>query len=222
MQARTDIPTVPASRRGRHADPDKQVAILRAAKHLFSMAGFDRTSMDAIALEANVSKPTIYSKFGNKERLFKATLHSLMQDMPTPAGLILQRTGTLSQRLHGIAQDTLRTATGPVMAGIHRMLALPRQSARLESRQIWNTYFQPYHDAMQSLLETEAAAAKLVIPDAACASSHFFGLVAGQPTIHMLIAGQQTLQEDEIHRYASVAVELFLRAHLPENRPRRN
>ncbi|QIK81692.1 helix-turn-helix transcriptional regulator [Lysobacter sp. HDW10] len=78
-------------------------AILRAAKRLFSEAGFDRTGMDAIAPEANVSKATIYAKFGNKERLFKATLLNLMQDMPTPAGLILRRTGPLSERLHEIA-----------------------------------------------------------------------------------------------------------------------
>lgn len=204
-----------AARSGRHADPRKDAAILRAAKRLFSKTGFDRTGMDAIALAANVSKPTIYSKFGNKERLFQTTLHSLMQDMPTPADLIGRRTGPLPERLHGIARDTLRIATGPVMAGIHRMLALPMQSARLESRQIWNTYFQPYHDAMRSLLETEATTAGLVIPDAADAASHFFGLVAGQPTLHMLIAGQRPLQEDEIQRHAGAAVDLFLRAHRP-------
>jgi TetR/AcrR family transcriptional repressor of mexJK operon len=204
-----------ASRRGRHADPDKATAILRAAKRLFPVAGFDRTGMDAIALEANVSKATIYSKFGNKERLFEATLHGLMQDMPTPAVLITQRTGTLPQRLHGIARDTLRIATGPVMAGIHRMLALPMQSARLEPGQFWNAYFQPCHDALRSLLDAEAAAAGLSIPDTARAASHFFGMVAGQPTIHMLIAGQRTLREDEIDLYATTAVELFLRAHVP-------
>lgn len=207
--------TATASRRGRHADPDKGVAILRAAKQLFSEVGFDRAGMDAIALEASVTKPTIYARFGNKEQLFKTTLRSLMQDMPTPTELITQRTGPLPQRLHRIARDTLRTAIGPVMMGIHRMLALPMQSARLESRQIWNNYFQPYHDAMQALLEAEAAAARLVIPDAAQAASHFFGLVAGQPTIHMLIAGQQMRREEDIERYADMAVELFLRAHMP-------
>ncbi|QIK81693.1 hypothetical protein G7069_08850 [Lysobacter sp. HDW10] len=46
---------------------------------------------------------------------------------------------------------------------------------------------------MQALLEADAATEKLVIPDVACSSSHFFGVVAGQPTIHMLIAGQRTL-----------------------------
>ncbi|MFO1435661.1 MAG: TetR/AcrR family transcriptional regulator [Gammaproteobacteria bacterium] len=56
---------------GRPKDPEKRDAILNAAARLFLEHGFDRTSMDAIANAAGVSKLTVYSHFDDKDGLFK-------------------------------------------------------------------------------------------------------------------------------------------------------
>ena len=45
-------------------------SILDAAKKVFFTKGFIKTSMDEIALEAEVSKPTVYSYFNTKDDLF--------------------------------------------------------------------------------------------------------------------------------------------------------
>jgi AcrR family transcriptional regulator len=49
-------------------------AMLDAATAVFGAQGFDRASMDAIAAEAGVTKPTLYARFGSKERLFEAAV----------------------------------------------------------------------------------------------------------------------------------------------------
>ncbi|WP_323746238.1 TetR/AcrR family transcriptional regulator [Catenulispora pinisilvae] len=52
----------------------KRRAVLAAARDLFVSQGVDRVSMDAVAARAQVSKATVYSHFGDKQRLFRAIL----------------------------------------------------------------------------------------------------------------------------------------------------
>lgn len=48
--------------------------MLDAAVEIFSVNGFHETSMDAIAAEAQISKPMLYLYYGSKEELFGACL----------------------------------------------------------------------------------------------------------------------------------------------------
>ncbi|MFI5914747.1 TetR/AcrR family transcriptional regulator [Dactylosporangium sp. NPDC051541] len=54
----------------RRRSEDKRSAILDAALRLFTTDGYDRTSVDAIAARAGVSKRTIYDHFIDKETVF--------------------------------------------------------------------------------------------------------------------------------------------------------
>lgn len=49
-------------------------SILDAATAVFAAEGFDRGNMDAIAARAGITKPTLYARFGSKERLFQAAV----------------------------------------------------------------------------------------------------------------------------------------------------
>ncbi len=56
----------------------KHERILDCAAGQFAQNGYAGTSVAQIALAANVGKPTIYAKYGNKEALFKAALESVL------------------------------------------------------------------------------------------------------------------------------------------------
>ena len=58
----------------REGSASKRAAILDAAGELFVSDGVDRTSMDAIAVRAQVSKRTIYDYYGDKHSLFVAVV----------------------------------------------------------------------------------------------------------------------------------------------------
>ena len=49
---------------------DKKELIISTARDLFTKYGYKKVSMDEIALEANVTKKTIYSYFTDKDTLF--------------------------------------------------------------------------------------------------------------------------------------------------------
>lgn len=50
---------------------DKRRAIVEAALRVFAQVGYAQASLDVIAAEAGVSKPTIYNHLGSKEKLFR-------------------------------------------------------------------------------------------------------------------------------------------------------
>jgi len=53
---------------------DKRQAIIDAALRVFAREGYGQASVDAIAAEAGVAKPTIYNHLGGKENLFRHVL----------------------------------------------------------------------------------------------------------------------------------------------------
>jgi len=90
--------------------------------------GFEATSMDAIALAAGVSKPTLYRYYQNKEALFIAVLEHLavghlsdhtllaLRDKPMQNLAILQEALTLW------AQETIKNLMHPTYIGLMRLL----------------------------------------------------------------------------------------------------
>jgi AcrR family transcriptional regulator len=59
----------PAPRIGRPRDPRRDAAIREAALSLIADVGYERTTVDAIAAAAGVSKPTIYRRWPGKHEL---------------------------------------------------------------------------------------------------------------------------------------------------------
>jgi TetR/AcrR family transcriptional repressor of mexJK operon len=112
----------------------KRERIHHAAQALFMQHGFEATSMDAIALAAAVSKPTLYRYYQNKEALFIAVLEQLavghlsdhtllaLRDKPMQNLAILQEALTLW------AQETIKNLMHPTYIGLMRLLIaeLPR------------------------------------------------------------------------------------------------
>lgn len=57
--------------------PTKRMAILDAAKRHFVRDGFGAVSIDAIAMEAGVSRQTVYNQLGDKEQLLVAVIEDV-------------------------------------------------------------------------------------------------------------------------------------------------
>lgn len=107
----------------------KRERIHLAAQAIFMEHGFEGASMDAIATKANVSKPTLYRYYHNKETLFIATLRQLMLEHSTSAETFsqLQKTPveTLQILEHSLvrwAQIILDNALQPAYLGLVRVL----------------------------------------------------------------------------------------------------
>ena len=88
---------------GRPKDLEKRAAILAAAKRLFPLAGFEGTSMDAVAEHSGVSKATIYKHWADKDAL-------IIEVMALIAGFALAK--SLTGSVHELFAGTERVRQG--------------------------------------------------------------------------------------------------------------
>ncbi len=78
--------------------------ILEAAFARFAHYGFRRTSMEDIAVEAGVSRASLYLQFPNKEEIFRSLARQLQEQALAGAAAALEREGPLLGRLQAAAE----------------------------------------------------------------------------------------------------------------------
>ena len=74
-------------RKSREKDQRIQ-SILEAAKKVFFSKGYLKTTMDEIAFEAQISKPTIYQYFNAKEELYSSLMLPFLEEFGAQMGRI--------------------------------------------------------------------------------------------------------------------------------------
>jgi AcrR family transcriptional regulator len=86
----------------------RQDEIIDSAIPVFLRFGFKKTSMDAVALAAGISRQALYLHFPNKESLFSAVVDELGRATGRIAHVALWRTGlTLEEQLLAAFDETL-------------------------------------------------------------------------------------------------------------------
>ena len=83
----------------RHLNPARRDRILNAAKTLFLRNGFRGTSMEAIAREAGVAKPTLYAYFADKNLVFAAFAERIFDEWRGMVSLEMSGPGSAQERI---------------------------------------------------------------------------------------------------------------------------
>lgn len=202
---------------GRPKDLAKRAAILEAAKQMFVQHGFQGAGMDLIAARAGVSKLTVYSHFGDKERLFSAAVASYCEQQ-LPHSLFTRSTHMpLRERLLAIAHAFHVLISSPEAIAVHRMLCTPQVAGSPLSQMFWDAGPRRVLDELIQLLQRRIAAGELAIdgadPDAVQrAGGQLLSLLKGEPHAMLLLGcGQLTPAAVDVHLEA--AVDTFLRAY---------
>jgi AcrR family transcriptional regulator len=193
----------------------KRDAIARAALTLFAVDGYQRTSVDAIATEAGVSKRTVYSHYGDKETLFLSVVRDTYEGMLARISEIVGDVPwdrDLGTALTKCATDITRSIVrSPERSTLARLLIaeaphFPDVIDLLHTQQIAPLIAVP--------LERLAAAGRLVVTDGKQAAEHLAALTFGQVSSRSLM-GTVPLGEEETARLVGNGVQVFLRAYAP-------
>lgn len=78
---------------------ERHTRILAAARHLALLQGLRGVTMEAIAREARIAKPTLYSHFASKEEIFVAVMEALIADMTEAFESALAAEGEIIDRV---------------------------------------------------------------------------------------------------------------------------
>ncbi|MFD8229018.1 TetR/AcrR family transcriptional regulator [Streptomyces massasporeus] len=210
---------MPTTKTLREGSTQKRAAILTAARELFLSDGFDRTSVDAVAARAGVSKRTVYDYFGDKQTLLQAVVDGVGQSLVSTIRRILD--DTLTEPSEAIdLEDVLVTFSMRIatdMLGSAEYATLQRL-VRTQFGHLPNGGENSMADAPDEALAERfaafAAAGLLDVPDARLAADQFIALTFG---VALNRYGSANAAEDTRVRPLVVeGVRTFLRAYRAE------
>lgn len=112
----------PSRKGGRPSRADAQKLhhhILDAAEKIFLSEGFNGGSVDTIAAEAGTSKPTIYARFGSKEKLFIAVSNRLLAPR---FDAITANDVPMKEAFYDVADQILAAMLDPKLVRMHQII----------------------------------------------------------------------------------------------------
>jgi len=195
----------------------KGEAIARAALRLFLRDGYERTSVDAIAAEAGVSKRTIYNRYGDKENLFlsvlRDTYNSMMATFREIADKHLSAVTDVQQDLTAFALEVARTmTTAPDRIALVRLIMseAPFFPALIRGEREETTM----HGSVTAYLARLAGEGRLATADPAEAAEHLIALTINQINGRTMF-GVVPVSDAEVQRIIAGGVAAFVRAYRP-------
>lgn len=206
----TDAPaTDGGSRRAR-----KRRDIIQAATRVFLRDGFAGASVDAIAAEARVSKPTLYTHFGNKEALFRAILTAILEERVRGFASELERplgqTDDLEIELTRVGRAWARSILQPDVIALRR-LVIGEMERFPELGRVWFEAGPGRVDrARTEQFADLTARGRLRLDDPALAAQHFGHLIVGQPQMLLLFKARESFSDEEIDEFVRAGVAVFL------------
>jgi TetR/AcrR family transcriptional repressor of mexJK operon len=215
MTAATDRPV-------RAGQAHKRAAILAAARELFVGSGVERTSMDAVAALAGVSKRTVYDYYGDKRHLLLgvieeagegalATLRRLV-DQHLGDDVRYQAPGALERAFTGLAADLGASLllSSDYVAAVRLIVENEPLLPELDDHPLDEAHAQVLTERVAQL----ARAGLLDAEDPALAAAHFQALttlrVLNEPTPRRADAAH-------VDRIMTDGARAFLRAYAPRD-----
>lgn len=196
----------------------KEAQIVEAACRLFLEQGYEITSMDAIAAEANVSKRTVYSHFRSKEVLFAEVMEGMCARFGVGEREAMDPNDPPERFLSAVARFVLSKVLDPRMHSVTRTIAAESASFPEMGQRFWA--IGPGNIVLQvaEYLRRQDELGALTVPDPRLSAGMFQSMVAGPIFLPMLFTGSSIYSEADRDRIAGEATRAFLAAHRPATR----
>jgi AcrR family transcriptional regulator len=185
--------------------------ILDAALVVFSQKGFVSASMDDIAAEAGLTKPTLYQYFPSKDELFTAMMteerdHMLESfEYPSASGMVAE--------LYAFSWHYADVVLRPEMLNLARLIIGEAQRLPDVGRAYQASGPDRVLAGMIAYLERQRAAGRLVFDDAELAAEDLWGLILSAPRNKALHIPDAVPDRATIERYIRNGLRVFLRAY---------
>lgn len=199
----------------------RQQDVLDAVLRLLVEDG-DRLTMTAVARRASCSKETLYKWFGDRDGLLTATVQWQASKVRVPP---VDRKGldlvSLTASLERFASDWLRVISSDTSIALNRVAVVHAGS---DKRDLGAIVLERGRFALgrrlKPVLEAGSEAGLLEFDDAETAFRTFFGLVARDVQIRLLLGDRLELTDAEIDGDAARATQQFLALHGAKTGPK--
>lgn len=191
----------------------KRDAILQAATHMFLEHGYSAVSMDAIALAAPVSKPTLYNYFPGKPALFSAVVERDCARLATAVDTAVADDGDLRSDLEAIARAYVDIAYAPECLALYRVIIAELRNFPELGKLTYGSGAIPIIEGISRYLRGVERKAGVRFPRVKESTRMLIGMLTGDEFHRCLLGLAPTLSARERGRLVKRTVEHFLRAH---------
>lgn len=189
----------------------KEQAILTAALKVFSQNGYSGASVDAVAAEAGITKPTLYQYFASKEQLFTAMMLQKRDDMLQPFDP--SAPGTMVEQLHAFAWHYADTVMRPDLLSLARLIIGEVQRFPEIGRAYQASGPDKVLAGVMAWLDGQRRAGRLAFADAELAAQDLWGLILSAPRTQALYLPDAPPDRAAIARYLNNGLRVFLKAY---------
>jgi AcrR family transcriptional regulator len=205
----------------RHTPTERQQAVLDAVLDLL-VEGGDQLTMTAVARRASCSKETLYKWFGDRDGLLAAAVRWQASKVRT-GNYDRQKLDAeaLRDSLEAFAANWLKVISSRTSIALNRVAVSHAGTGKsnLGSIVLANGRFA-IGERLKPLLEAGRAAGLLAFDDAEEAFRAFYGLVARDVQIRLLLGDPLKLSTSAIERDAAGAVDRFFMLFGTAGRPK--
>jgi AcrR family transcriptional regulator len=178
---------------------------------VFLDRGFDRTTMEAVAQAAGVTKRTLYGRYQDKHALFAAVVTWALSRWSEPLPEI--DTDDLEQGLLAIGRPMLTRALDPDIVKLNRIAMAEAERFPEFARHTQSLTWSPRMQAVMQLLQRHVDAGAVHIDDIERTAEDFLALVTLMPARLAMFGITRSPEYEEEH--LRHAVSLFLNGVLP-------
>jgi len=189
----------------------KREQIVQAARKLFLESGYETTSMDALATEANVSKRTVYSYFANKEELFSAIMQTLCSESSCTHPSELHGDMPPEKALREFACNMVGLKQSPEENGVFRVVLAEGIKFPELGKAFWNNGPEPAKQILAAYLAKQVKLGVLKIDDTGIAAMQFIGMVKHPHSMPELFGFTEPASDEERQRALDQAISIFLK-----------
>lgn len=144
----------------RRVSPERRQRILDAARFLVLRHGLKATTMEAIAREARIAKPTLYGYFPDKDAVFLAIVEDLVADLLMAFETAINGEGDVVSRVTAALVAKFATVEA-LLQGSPHAAELYDEHDRSAGR-----FFREVEGKVESAIATELRAAGVDAPEA--------------------------------------------------------
>lgn len=199
-------------RAGRQKSAAKHQAILEAAVRLFLSQGLRKTSLDAVARDAKVSKQTVYSHFADKDDLFRAVIVRKVSSYHFDAG-VEPVAGAAAEALHELGTRMLSLLADPQVIAMMRVVSAESPTHPRIAQLFYESGPERATRTIEGTLIRLHERGELAIPNAREAAIDFLSLLKGEHHFRMLMGVAQPLDAATRNHHIARIVARFMRAY---------
>lgn len=209
---KTARPQLHSARGGR---PTREAAthlgdhILETALVEYSRLGIDGVTLEQVARAAQVSKRTLYSRFGDRKGLLLAAIERGIERILASLSA-LPAPGSLSSKLRHVGTDMVRLSLHPDTIGLERLIAsLSRRYPEVYDR-VAGKVQAARLSVIRSILEEAGEEGQIDVDQIDLASSIIFDALVTNARRRALLDQISIDDIASIHRYLDAAIDIVL------------